>query len=167
MAAPGTASPAVHPLAGVQIAPAEADQHRFVFTVGVFFDDLDAMGMLHNSRYALLAERANSAFFEANGWRWEADAALNPDQFYVVREQWIRYLEPVRGPGAVTVEMWVATLGQSSATYAFEIRSVDGSRTHAHVRRVQIKLDPQTLRPTPWTPKLRAQLEPLLRADAA
>lgn len=146
---------------------ADPERAGFVFTARVFFDDLDAMGMLHNSRYALLAERANSAFFEANGWRWEADPADNPDQFYVVREQSIRYLEPVRGPGEVAVEMWVATLGQSSATYAFDIRSTDGHRHHGHVRRVQIKLEPQTLRPTPWTPRLRTQLETLLRPDAA
>jgi acyl-CoA thioester hydrolase len=131
----------------------------------VFFDDLDAMGMLHNSRYTLLAERANSAFFEANGWRWEVDPTLNPDQFYVVREQWVRYVEPVRGPGEVTVAMWVATLGRTSATYAFEIRSADRARLHAQVRRVQIKLDPQTLRPAEWTPRLRAQLETLVSPD--
>lgn len=139
----------------------------FVFVASVFFDDLDAMGMLHNSRYALLAERANSAFFEASGWRWERDPALNPDQFYVVREQWVRYVEPVRGPGEVAVAMWVATLGRTSATYAFEIRSTDGARLHAEVRRVQIKLDPQTLRPAEWTPRLRAQLEILIRPDTA
>lgn len=138
----------------------------FVYTAHVFFDDLDVMGMLHNSRYALIAERANSAFFEANGWRWEADPARNPDQFYVVREQWVRYLEPIRGPGDVAVEMWVAALGQSSATYAFWVRSADATRVHANVRRVQVKLDPQTLRPAPWTPRLRAQLETLLRPDA-
>ena len=144
----------------------EAGAAGFMFTSQVFFDDLDAMGMLHNSRYTLLAERANSAFFEANGWRWESDPARNPDQFYVVREQWVRYLEPVRGPGPVTVEMWVAALGRSSATCAFRVRSVDAARVHAHLRRVQVKLDPQTLRPAPWTPRLRAQLEALLRPDA-
>ncbi len=146
--------------------PCEAGALGFMFTSHVFFDDLDAMGMLHNSRYTLLAERANSAFFEANGWRWEADPARNPDQFYVVREQWVRYLEPVRGPGDISVEMWVAALGQSSATYAFRVRSADATRVHANLRRVQVKLDPRTLRPAPWTPKLRAQLETLLRPDA-
>lgn len=139
----------------------------FVFRTRVFFDELDAMGMLHNSRYALLAERANSAFFEANGWRWETDPRMNPDQFYVVREQWVRYVEPVRSPGEVAVAMWVARLGRTSATYGFAIRSVDGALLHAELRRAQIKLDPRTLRPAEWTPQLRAQLETLLRPDAA
>lgn len=135
----------------------------FIWSSRVFFDDLDAMGMLHNSRYLLLAERANSAFFEANGWRWEADPRLNPDQFYVVREQWARYLKPVHGPGDVAVEMWIARLGQSSATYAFRVRSRDGAQVHADIGRVQVKLDPVTLRPAPWTPALRDQLQSLVR----
>lgn len=165
MAQAGTGGAAARPLLEAPSASTSEDRRGFLFVADVFFDDLDAMGMLHNSRYALLAERTNSAFFESNGWRWEADPSLNPDEFYVVREQWIRYFEPVRGPGAVSVEMWVSTLGQSSATYAFEIRSSDRSRVHAHLRRVQIKLDPTTLRPAAWTPKLRTQLEPLLRPD--
>lgn len=139
----------------------------FTWRSRVFFDDLDAMGMLHNSRYLVLAERANSAFFEASGWRWEADPRLNPDQFYVVREQRVRYLEPIHGPGDVTVEMWVAHLGQTSATYAFAVRSGDRPHMHADIRRVQVKLDPVTLRPAPWTPALRDQLESLVRPGAA
>jgi acyl-CoA thioester hydrolase len=145
--------------------PEEVDRTGFLYTGHVHFDDLDAMGMLHNSRYLVLAERANSAFFEANGWRYETNPELNPDQFYAVREQWVRYLEPVKGPCDLVIEMWVDTLGESSATYAFAVRSADGTRFHAEIRRIQIKLDPKTLRPTPWTPRLRAQVEQLLRPD--
>ena len=153
---------------GAHPAPERAvSEPGFIWRSQVYFDDLDAMGFLHNSRFLVLAERANSAFFEANGWRWEADARLNPDQFYVVREQWVRYLEPIHGPGPVTVEMWVARLGRSTATFAFRVRSGDGAHVHADVHRVQVKLDPATLRPTAWTPALRGQLERLLRMDAA
>ena len=161
MPQPTAVSPEPLPLAaGADITPP-----GFVWRARVFFDDLDAMGMLHNSRYLLLAERANSAFFEVNGWRWEADPRLNPDQFYVVREQSARYLEPIHGPSDVAVEMWVARLGQSSATYAFRVRSRDGAHVHADIRRVQVKLDPVTLRPAPWTPALLGQLQGLVRGD--
>ncbi len=105
----------------------------------MFFDDLDAMGMLHNARCLVLLERASSAFSEAGGWRWERDPAVNPDQHYVVREQAIRYLEPVCGPGTVAVEMWVSRLGQTSVTFAFEVRSPDGRRVHATAERVHVK----------------------------
>ncbi|MEQ4720536.1 hypothetical protein [Nonomuraea sp. B19D2] len=32
------------------------------------FDDLDAMGLLHNSRYSLLVERAIGAYWQRLGW---------------------------------------------------------------------------------------------------
>ncbi len=138
----------------------------FVWRAQVHFDELDAMGMLHNSRYLVLLERASSAFFEASGWRWERDPALNPDQHYVVREQTIRYLEPVLGPGPVAVEMWVNRLGQTSVTFAFQVRSPDGRRVHATAERVHIKLDPATFRPVAWTPRLRGLLTGLVRPAA-
>ncbi|MGH9083115.1 MAG: acyl-CoA thioesterase, partial [Acidimicrobiales bacterium] len=69
------------------------DQAGFQWRTSVFFDDLDAMGMLHNAGYLVLVERATSAFFEARGWRWEKYPALNPDQFYVVQEQSVQYRE--------------------------------------------------------------------------
>ncbi|MGH3302050.1 MAG: acyl-CoA thioesterase [Streptosporangiaceae bacterium] len=149
---------------GAGASPADAQcppGAGFSWPARVFFDDLDAMGMLHNARYLVLLERASSAFFEARGWRWERDPALNPDQHYVVREQTIRYLDPIPGPGEVTVEMRVARLGETSVTLAFEVRSADGRRVHATAERVHVKLDPVTFRPVPWTPRLRAQLAAL------
>lgn len=121
------------------------------------------MGMLQNARYLVLMERASSALFEASGWRWERDPALNPDQHYVVREQTIRYLMPVFGLGLVAVEIWVARLGETSVTFSYAVRSPDGRRVHATAKRVHIKLDPVTFRPVVWTPRLRGLLTSLMR----
>jgi acyl-CoA thioester hydrolase len=137
----------------------------FVWRARVHFDELDPMGMLHNGRYALLLERASSAFFEANGWRWERDPALNPDAHHVVREQTVWYLAPIRGTTDVVVEMWVERLGATSAAHAFEIRSADGALVHATARRVVVKLDPLTFQPVPWTPRLRGCLGTILRTE--
>lgn len=140
----------------------------FTWTTRVFFDELDAMGMLHNARYLALIERASSAFFEANGWRWERDPTRNPDQYYVVSEQTVHYREPITGPSDVVVVMWVTRLGTTSATYAFQIQSPDGSRVYALAERVHVKLHPGTHLPTEWTPRLRDHLMKLLRpADPA
>ncbi|MGH9071756.1 MAG: acyl-CoA thioesterase [Acidimicrobiales bacterium] len=141
----------------------ERPQPGFVWSTQVFFDELDAMGMLHNARYLVLVERASSAFFESKGWRWQHDPARNPDQHYAVREQSVRYLEPILSPGEVAIELWVERLGHTSATYGFAIRSADGAHLFATIRRVHIKLDPISGRPTPWTPVLREQLSALLR----
>jgi len=151
---------------GASAGHEDQGQPGFAWRTRVVFDDLDAMGMLHNARYLILAERAASAFFEASGWRWERDAALNPDQHYVVREQSVRYLEPVTGPCDIVVQMWADRLGETSAAFGFEVRSADGSRVHARIRRVHVKLDTGSLRPAPWTPRLRKQLQALLRPAA-
>jgi acyl-CoA thioester hydrolase len=149
--------------ARTRAGPEVPGQPGFAWRTRIFFDDLDAMGMLHNARYLVLAERASSAFFEASGWRWERDVGLNPDQHYVVREQAVQYLEPVTGPCGIVVEMWVDRLGETSAAYGFEVRSADRLRVHARLQRVHVKLDPASLRPAPWTPRLRGQLEALRR----
>lgn len=140
------------------------DQPRFTWQTRVHFDELDALGMLHNARYPLLLERASSAFFEANGWQWERDPALNPDAHHVVREQAVRYLAPVFGTSDLAVEMWTERLGDTSAALAFEVRSVDGTVVHARAQRVIVKLDPATYLPSAWTPRLRACLGSLLRS---
>jgi acyl-CoA thioesterase FadM len=44
-------------------APAPAPRSRFVHPSPVHFDELDAMAMLHNARYAVHVERATSALF--------------------------------------------------------------------------------------------------------
>ena len=144
-------------------SPSVSTDRGFLWSYRVFFDELDAMGMLHNSRYALLLERASSAFFESNGWQWELDVAKNPDAHHVVVEQSIRYLTPIRGTTDVAIDMWVERLGRTSATYAFEISSVDSSVTHARARRVTVKLDPVTFQPAEWTPRLRSCLAGLVR----
>ncbi|MGH9104597.1 MAG: acyl-CoA thioesterase [Acidimicrobiales bacterium] len=136
-------------------------QPGFVWQTSVFFDDLDAMGMLHNAAYLVLVERATSAFFETHGWHWEKDPAQNPDQYYVVREQSVRYLEPIVGPGDVEVELWVRRLGRTSAAFGFEVRS--SGRVRAVAERVHVKLDPLSLKPAAWTATLRSHLATLVQ----
>jgi acyl-CoA thioester hydrolase len=143
------------------------DVPGFSWPTRVFFDELDAMGMLHNARYSLLIERATSAFFESNGWQWERDVAGNPDQHYVVREQSVRFMRPILRPGRVVVSMWVSRLGETSATFSFEIRSPDRRVLHATAERVHVKLDRATLAPAAWTPRLREHLSTLLRSTQA
>ena len=137
-------------------APAPISRRSpFVWETRIFFDQLDAMGMLHNAAYVVLLERTCTGFFESRGWRWETDADRNPDQYFVVREQSVRYLEPVVSPGPIAVEMWTERTGRTSVKLAFNVRSVDGAHLYAQATRVHVKLDPTTLRPRPWTIPMR------------
>lgn len=134
--------------------------------VMVHFDDLDAMGVVHNGRYVLLLERALAAYWTRAGWTLDPGAPGFGDSFFVVREFAITYHVPITRPGPVHVQLWLDHLGSTSAVYGFRVLSEDQAVTHAEGRRVQIKLDPATLRPAVIGPDLRAACRPLLQAAA-
>lgn len=135
-------------------------------TVDVHFEDLDAQGVVHNGRYVLLLERALSAYWAKNGYPWDPSSPRFMDVFFVVKEFTITYHAPITRPGPVTVRFWIDRLGTTSAVYGFRVVSPDESVTFAEGRRVQVRLDPGTLRPAVIGPELRAACEPLLRRDA-
>ena len=55
-----------------------------VETVPVHFDDLDAMGLVHNARYALMLERALSAYWSRHGFSFADGVPTQPDRKSVV-----------------------------------------------------------------------------------
>jgi acyl-CoA thioester hydrolase len=132
-----------------------AVQYGHTEPVDVHFDDLDAMGIVHNARYAVLLERALSAYWSRHGFRFTNGRATHSDVFHAVAEYAISYRTPVRGTGQLGVHFWIERLGESSAAYGFRVLSADGATVHAEGRRVNIKMDPLTMRPSPWTPLAR------------
>jgi acyl-CoA thioester hydrolase len=129
----------------------------------VHFDDLDPMGMVHNARYALLIERALATFWRRHGHSFRDGRPTSPDAFNVVKEFSISYRAPIRGPGDVGVHFWLERMGRSCGVFNFRLLSSDGAIVFAEGRRVVIKLDQETLRPSPWTREARAVAEGLLR----
>jgi len=136
---------------------------KFTYMSPVHFDELDAMRMLHNSRFPAHVERAVSAWFAATGHRWQLDPSDNPDQFHVVRDLHIEYLNPFIGPGTMRVDIWVEELGNTSCVYGFLCASEDGRTPYARGERTVVKIDPQSHRPSPWTPAFREQQNALLK----
>ncbi|WP_223199377.1 acyl-CoA thioesterase [Solihabitans fulvus] len=132
-------------------------------TVEVHFDDLDAMGVLHNSRYALLVERATNTYWQRLGWSMDAAVSTFPEVLPVVREFMISFAVPVVGAGERVVHLWLDRLGTTSVVYGFRVLSDDRSVVHAQGHRVVVNLDPATLRPAPISDTMRASLVPLLR----
>ena len=118
--------------------------------------------MLHNARYVFHLERAIAALYGTAGKHWLVDPEENPDQFHVVREALVEYLKPFRGVGAVFVDLWVVRLGTTSCQYGFRFRNRDDSETYATGKRLIIKLDPQSFRPSPWTDLFVRLHEPLV-----
>jgi acyl-CoA thioester hydrolase len=135
----------------------------FVSLQRVYFDDLDALNILHNMRFLLFIERARGALFNAMGFHWQDDLEKNPDKFHVVAEHAIKYLVPVRGEGDLAVVIRVAKLGQTSMVIAARVQSPDGGVLYAEGTTRLVRLDPATFRPAPWSEKFRATVEPLIR----
>lgn len=131
---------------------------------GVYFDDLDALQILHNARYLLLFERTIGSFWtRAMGWGGVLDESENPDRYHLVRTNEIEYVRPVTGVGEVRVRIWVEKLGTSSLTFGFRILPMDEDVDHARGSRVVVCVDPKTRRPARWSDSFRAKIAPYLR----
>jgi acyl-CoA thioester hydrolase len=130
----------------------------------VFFDELDVNGNLHNARFAVHVERAQSALFEQLGKGWTDLADRDPDLRYVVRELHVEFLAPMTAPGPMLVELTAAKLGTTSATYLFRCADPAGDVTFAQGHRVIVKID-QAGRPAPWSDWYRSAFEALAAGD--
>jgi acyl-CoA thioester hydrolase len=120
----------------------------------VFFDELDPNGNLHNARFAVHVERAQSALFERLGKGWTRLPDRDPDLRYAVRELHIEFLAPLQAPGALRVELTALRLGRTSATYGFRCTDPAGERVLARGHRVIVKID-EAGAPAPWSPWYR------------
>ena len=133
---------------------------------GVYFDDLDALHILHNSRYLLLVERTIGSFWRRLGMGTALDAEKNPDHLHLVRANAIEYHRPVTDIGEVRVRVWVDKLGHSSLVFGFCVMPLDEDSDYASGTRVVVRVEPSTRKPTPWTPGFRALVAPFVRPAA-
>ncbi|MFF6992471.1 thioesterase family protein [Streptomyces sp. NPDC010273] len=148
----------------VESPPATVVSHGRLVPVAVHFDDLDALGMLHNARYPLLVERAWTELWQEHGIRFDGDWATAGDACNVVKELLISYEAPVTRSGPYAVHLWLDRLGTTGLTYGFRFCSADGTTTYATGTRVLVRLDAGTLRPAPWSDAFRTVGRTLLRS---
>ncbi|MGA5126375.1 acyl-CoA thioesterase [Streptomyces pseudogriseolus] len=146
--------------------PAPALAFGRLIPVTVHFDDLDALGLLHNARYPLLVERAWSELWQANGVVFDGNWVAAGDACNAVKELRLTYEAPVTRPGPYAVHLWLDRLGTTGLTYGFRFCSADGAVTYARGSRVLVRLDATTLRPAPWSERFRNAARELLRPDA-
>lgn len=122
---------------------------RFSAKSAVYFDDLDAFGMLYYGRYAALVEHGITALLAANGFK-----IGHEDTFNVLREFQITFEAPIRSVGEVDIDLWSTRTSRSSHTFGFAVKS--GDVEHARGLRTATKVDPTTGRSKPWSDEIRA-----------
>ena len=133
----------------------------FRYDSPVHFDELDALGVMHNSRFAVHVERAQSALFEQLGYGWANLSQRHEDIGYVVRAITLEFTAPVAAPGVMRVEVVAVRLGRTSATWGYRCAvpgPQGGGIPVAHGTREVVKVDGSG-RPTPWTDSFRALFE--------
>jgi acyl-CoA thioester hydrolase len=121
---------------------------------GIYFDDLDLNGHLHNARLVVLVERAQTALFEQLGGAWSRAADRHEDLRYVVRELHLEFHAPVNAPGRLEIALTALRIGRTSASYGFACRFEGTGVDVATGHRAIVKVDGDG-RPALWTPWYR------------
>ncbi|MFN8185367.1 MAG: hotdog domain-containing protein [Candidatus Nanopelagicales bacterium] len=126
----------------------------FRYDSPVYFDELDPLGVMHNTRFGVHVERAQSALFEHLGYGWTEMSQRHEDISYVVRGIALEFTAPVASPGVMQVEVVAVRLGRTSATWGYRC-FVSGDIRVAHGTRDLVKVDGSG-RPVAWTDEYRA-----------
>jgi acyl-CoA thioester hydrolase len=137
-----------------------------VAPVQVYFDDLDALGMLHHARFATLLDRGIDAYWRSKGYAVSASADAG-DALNVVRALTLTYHRPVTEVREIFLWLWVCHLGTTSVQYGFRFVDGDGTTVFAEGTRTNVRIDPATMRPAPWSDAARADARELLGAEGS
>ena len=92
------------------------------------------------------------------------EAAINAIRDAGVARNEIDYKRPIVGMGQVRARICIEKLGRTSLTFGFRLLPLDEDNEYARGKRVVVRVDPKSKRPTPWTDEFRAAIAPY-RAD--
>ncbi|WP_158279766.1 acyl-CoA thioesterase [Coraliomargarita sinensis] len=136
---------------------------RFVYQSEVYFDELDALGVLHHTRYMLHLERAQQKFFEHLLGVNDFNAERDEDIYVVVHSLETRFREPFQKPGPIEVDYGIERIRSGGVTMDFKIRDPNGGKLYCEGKRTVCKLSAQTHQPAPWTEPFRQAMETYLK----
>lgn len=131
----------------------------FVHRTRIWFDELDALGVLHHSRFVYHLERAQKAMFAHILGVDTLDPALAPDVYCLVRNLELNYVAPVEGECDILIAVKVLRVRAAGMTAAFAFRSADEAVLHCHGSRTVCRMSVGTKAPAEWTPLFREKYE--------
>lgn len=133
--------------------------NRFTYTADVHFDELDALGVLHHTRYLIHLERAQQKFFEHLLGVSDFNVERDEDIYVVVHSLEARFREPLRTPGKMNVIYAIERVRSGGVTMTFEMLGATTTAIYCTGRRTVCKLSAQTHQPAAWTGNFRQAME--------
>lgn len=128
------------------------------------WSDMDALGHVHNVRFMEYYEAARTDLIHRlleRGEDWQGVGM-------VVRRHEVDYLLPlIYRPRPVAVDTWVARLGTSSITIAYEVVEDDRSVIYGRGQTVMVTIDRTTGQPVPMPESARAALAEYMLEEGA
>lgn len=134
-------------------------QAYFKFPSEVYFDEFDALWVLHHSRYLHHLERAQQAFFQHLLGVSDFDEKRDEDIYVVVKKVDIDFLLPFRRPGSLLVRYKIDRIREAGVVMAFDIVSTDEKTVYCRGTRTICKLSHKTHQPVGWSARFRQAME--------
>jgi len=132
---------------------------KFQYHAQVYFDELDALGVLHHTRYLIHLERAQQKFFEHLLGVNDFNAERDEDIYVVVHSVEARFREPLRNPGEIRIAYQIDRIRSGGVTMSFTITNPETDATYCTGLRTVCKLSAETHQPKTWTTKFRDAME--------
>ena len=132
---------------------------HFTYLSEVHFDELDALGLLHHTRYLLHLERAQQKFFEKLLGVDDFNKDRDEDIYVVVHGLEVRFRQALSNPGLIAVDYTISRIRSGGVTMSFTIRHPEKNTVYCDGTRTLCKLSANSHQPTPWTPPFRAALD--------
>lgn len=128
--------------------------YHFSAPIEIRFRDLDAFGHVNNAVYFTYMEMTRTAYFKQVGLlgnEW-------PSPFFIIAEATCQFKVPILMSMALSINVRVSRLGNSSFDMEYEFVDTTGGQTLALGRTVQVMFDYEQQRSVPLPDVWRATL---------
>ena len=140
-----------------EICPKALPADVFCFRSKAHFDELDALWVMHHSRFFKHLERAQQELFNQLMETDAFDPQAYPDIYVVVKNLHIDFLSPLKGVGEFYILLKGMRLREAGSTVGFEFRSLNGALVYARGTRTLCKLGLETHAPAGWSAQYRTR----------
>jgi len=133
--------------------------NKYRYQSEIFFEEMDAIGLLHHPRYLYHAERAQQNFFQHLLGVKDFNSERDEDIYVVVKSIQLEMKVAVRDPGPIFIDLDLGKIRAGSVVMNFTVLSPDEKITYANGSRTIVKISAKNHQPTIWTDAFRKKLD--------